>query len=928
MAICQFCRVSFKSDLAVRQHQVQSTSRCHQKYNIWWKELWMARRARRTSLEARTSAHDLSIDAMDVDGPESNISEDISHLAATYGEEKLPFQAVRDEQILCGAEIHGPFQSEEEWELAKWLIKNVGHTQAEKFLKLPIVQTRVKPSFHNKDAFLGAIDTLPSGVDWQCQDIQMTGDVPDQDGNLSVEHLELWFRNPLECIRELLSNPAFKDVLKYAPERHFADKNKDAQVTSEMWTGEWWWDLQQRLPEGATIAPVILSSDKTKLSQFRGDKSAWPVYLTIGNIAKDVRRKASSHATVLVAYLPVPKLDCFGDKTRPAVKYQLFHHCMKTILATVASAGRTGKEMACADGFVRAIWPIIAAYVADYPEQCLVACCMENRCPMCQVPPDQRGAHVPHAKRDMQETLSLLADQSRGTETPETKARFKELGLRRILPPFWHDLPFADVFRWFTPDLLHQLHKGVFKDHLVKWTTALVGEDELDARFRSMSGITGLRHFSHGISMVSQWTGSEHKEMEKVFLGLVMGRVDDQVIRTIRAVIDFIYLASLQSHTTQTLAALRQALDDFHTHKHIFLELGARTQGHFNIPKIHSMEHYVALIELFGSADGFNTESPERLHIDYAKDAYRASNRKDYLLQMVVWLRRQEAVDRYSIYLEWCQRGAIDAQELVLASREDADSDDAAAATLVSPSANPSLPAVIQYNIPARHPPALRGISATDIIEHQQASRFLTSLQTFLRGHGSSFIPRTIDTFDLYARYTVYLPSIPATGSRHLKNIIRATPPVAAHGRVRTQPAHLDFALVRTGEINQHTAGTPLEGLRVAHVRVIFSLPHHYPKLAEHPLAYVEWFTPLARLDPASGLYLVSPSTRMHAPYGEVITLDRLVRNCHLTPNFGREADSRWTTDNVTEECRSFYLNPYSDMHMFCTFRAHQYGCL
>ncbi|KAH9943974.1 hypothetical protein B0H21DRAFT_864378 [Amylocystis lapponica] len=596
---------------------------------------------------------------MDVDGPESNISEDISHLAghgeltcdgpedhdavpptprrahvedfpdndcgyprarykqpfpaehlagATYGEEKLPFQAVRDEQILCGAEIHGPFQSEEEWELAKWLIKNVGHTQAEKFLKLQsYVQTRVKPSFHNKDAFLGAIDTLPSGVDWQCQDIQMTGDVPDQDGNLSAEHLEL-------C------NPAFKDVLKYAPERHFADKNKDAQVTSEMWTGEWWWDLQQRLPEGATIAPVILSSDKTKLSQFRGDKSAWPVYLTIGNIAKDVRRKASSHATILVAYLPVPKLDCFGDKTCPAAKYQLFHHCMKTILATVASAGRTGKEMACADGFVRAIWPIIAAYVADYPEQCLVACCMENRCPMCQVPPDQRGAHVPHAKRDMQETLSLLADQSRGTETPETKARFKELGLRRIL------LHSGTICRSLTssagshPTYSINSIKAYSRTILSSGTTALVGEDELDARFRSMSGITGLRHFSHGISMVSQWTGSEHKEMEKVFLGLVMGRL-----------------------THANTCALRQALDDFHTHKHIFLELGARTQGHFNIPKIHSMEHYVALIELFGSADGFNTESPERLHIDYAKDAYRASNRKDYLLQMVVWLRRQEA---------------------------------------------------------------------------------------------------------------------------------------------------------------------------------------------------------------------------------------------------------------------------------------------
>jgi len=31
------------------------------------------------------------------------------------------------------------------------------------------------------------------------------------------------------------------------------------------------------LPEGAVIAPVILASDKTMLSQFRGDKQALPV---------------------------------------------------------------------------------------------------------------------------------------------------------------------------------------------------------------------------------------------------------------------------------------------------------------------------------------------------------------------------------------------------------------------------------------------------------------------------------------------------------------------------------------------------------------------------------------------------------------------------------------------------------------------------
>ena len=55
------------------------------------------------------------------------------------GQAQTLFESIHDEQVLRGAEILGPFESEAEWQLAKWLIKNVGHNQAEAFLKLPIV---------------------------------------------------------------------------------------------------------------------------------------------------------------------------------------------------------------------------------------------------------------------------------------------------------------------------------------------------------------------------------------------------------------------------------------------------------------------------------------------------------------------------------------------------------------------------------------------------------------------------------------------------------------------------------------------------------------------------------------------------------------------------------------------------------------------
>ena len=49
--------------------------------------------------------------------------------------------------------------------------------------------------------------------------------------------------------------------------------------------------LEQDKP-GATIVPVILSSDKTQLTLFQ-NKAAYPVYLTIGNIPKSIRRQPS-----------------------------------------------------------------------------------------------------------------------------------------------------------------------------------------------------------------------------------------------------------------------------------------------------------------------------------------------------------------------------------------------------------------------------------------------------------------------------------------------------------------------------------------------------------------------------------------------------------------------------------------------------------
>ena len=444
---------------------------------------------------------------------------------------------------------------------------------------------------------------------------------------------------------------------------------------------------------------------------------------------------------------------------------------------------------------------------------------MENRCPICKVNPTSRGSHEPAPPQETKETVVLLAMNETNSKDARFKETYQELGLRPIYPPFWARLPHCDIFQSFTPDLLHQLHKGVFKDHLVKWCTNLLTEKELDARFKSMTPYQGLRHFKNGISSVSQWTGAEHKAMEKVFVSVVAGAINDRrVSQAARAVVDFIFYSSLQSHTTQSLNALSQSLDDFHTYKDVFIELEARQPGHFNIPKIHSMEHYLMLIKLFGSADGFNTESPERLHIDYAKNAYRASNKRDYTIQMTNWLRRQEAVDRFTWYLKWIRQGGYEATEKIRSNPLSASLHETAIAVLPAASHTPQpttspTNSQITYQIASTLPPALRGIPAQKIIHDHNATQFMPAVQAFLNKDSSPITAHLFDGFDLYKRITVRLPNIPQANANSLVDVIRATPPVPAHNRAPAEPPCLDFALIRTGERNDKTDATALRGM-------------------------------------------------------------------------------------------------------------------
>ena len=84
-------------------------------------------------------------------------------------------------------------------------------------------------------------------MDWIYDQITVTGDRVGEDGDVVTEVLDLWRRNPVDCVRELIGNPTFREVMGYAPERQFVDEELLERVLNEMWTADWWWKIQVRI---------------------------------------------------------------------------------------------------------------------------------------------------------------------------------------------------------------------------------------------------------------------------------------------------------------------------------------------------------------------------------------------------------------------------------------------------------------------------------------------------------------------------------------------------------------------------------------------------------------------------------------------------------------------------------------------------------
>ncbi|KAF8835183.1 hypothetical protein BDN67DRAFT_992522 [Paxillus ammoniavirescens] len=819
----------------------------------------------------------MDIDEESVQQPTSRIEHDpyvvkfpLLTAGAPITQSKTSYESYLGDLTRVGRGSNGPFTSDIDWGVARWAkLRGPGSTAFSDLLNIDGVAEQLGLSYRNSRELNKIIDhQLPSR--WPC--------FHREELVVAEESYDVYSCSIIECVDSLYADPEFAKDMIFAPERHYTDANNTIRMYHDLHTGRWWWDTQKELEgdkPGATVIPVILSSDKTQITMFR-NKSAYLIYLTIGNIPKDIRRALAN----------------------------LFHACIGRIIEPLKDAGRMGRPMTSGDGVIRRGHPLLACYVGDYPEQVLVSGTITGDCPKCDITHSDLGSkNVPVQLRDLAHALEILAlvDSDPAAFTRECRAS----RLKPIFHPFWEGLPHTNIFESITPDILHQVYQGMIK-HLIAWIRQAFGDAEIDARCRRLPPNHNIRLFFKGISTLSRVSGKEHNQICRFLLGIIVDlQLPNNVspvrlVRAVRALLNFLYLSQYPCHSDETLQLLDKALSRFHDNKSIFVDLGIRKS--FELPKLHSYRHYAEMIRLFGTTDNYNTE--------YTEHAYHATNHKDEYEQMTLWLERREKIIWFDNFVKW----------RTCTSRE------------YSRSA-PSLHYFREFKM-TKHP-SLKRVLLNKIISDYGATFFRPAIARFVARvtHPSSNASQIEHAATrIILPFLIKFHKVDRFGTMDTSVTVDSIHAQLGKTdrRGRTTPARFDTVLVKMGASESDADGrtTGIKGYRVAQVRVVFTLPpsarrHLFPDINEYVpehLAYVEWFSPFSTHPELNhGMYKVTRTIRNGERIASVIPVSSISRSVHLFPKFGAVAPREWTSSNVLELCNTFYVNPFTDRHAYVT---------
>ncbi|KAF6763988.1 hypothetical protein DFP72DRAFT_873930 [Ephemerocybe angulata] len=779
-----------------------------------------------------------------------------------------------------------------------------------------------------------------------------TGELPENPPSWMTETYELCVRDARQVIHNQLATTEFASQFNAAPYRQFLPNGE--RVWSNLMSGDWAWRQADEISRtvkgsnGAMLVAVVAGLDKTTVSVATGHQEYHPFYLMSGNLTNEARR-GHGNSIDPAAFLPIPKVSKSEKKTKVYKTFarQLYHACIAYIFEPLRKGMSEPDLVRCPDQhFRRAIYSI-GPIIADYPEQVWLTGIVQGWCPKGRSRPEDLD--TPCSERRTHELSDALI------EAYDPGTLWDLHGIRDDVVPFTHSFPRADIHELIAPDLLHQVIKGTFKDHLVEWVMDYLhvehGEArateiiaDIDRRISTVPIFPGLRRFAEGRDF-AQWTGDDSKALMKVYLASIVGYVPSEMVRCLAAFLEVCYIFRRNAITSSALKSAKTKLTEFHELRKIFIETG--TRSHISLPRQHALSHFPISIIDFGSPNGLCSSITESCHITAVKNPWRMSNRYNALPQMLVTITRMDKLatlrrilsnagllhgttsfgtalavlgDSDSLGMHGWEGDANEGNDVEDQDEmNDLEGDGVLGAALdmekeVGPLTGPRLASSVRLcptqerRYPKKLPDLVRYLG-----EPQFEKAFLEYL--FAARHPTEPPPDDVNitarikfSGRIYIHHSAtahfYAPSDMCGTGGMQRQTIRCNPRWRGHPR-------RDTVFVAESD------DPGMRGLLIAQLIVLFSFVDNQSD-ERHECALVNWFPTVdTDPDPDTGMWVVTREKEEGVCPLQVISLRTIVRGAHLLPVFGDSGrlPESFSFTQALDAFSHYFVNPYIDYH-------------